>query len=281
MKKLNNKNHQTTLSTKLTCLSISLILSITACTKPSEESPQNNKQQNKQTVYRNDFNKDALGAHFASTWSKVSAACGPDKSQCLKTEYEPSSVGSARQVRKYPIPPATEYTLQFDVKFDDNFDFKRGGKMHGLGPEHRTTGCKEQSPNGWSARIMWRKEGIAELYIYDQTRKANKQICGWSYRTTSPAFILGKYQALSLYVKLNQIGHNNGTAELWIDGALAIHKDQIIYRENDKESDISQFLFSTFFGGNAPSWAPKETVFAYYDNFAVHKGKKIRQSSNN
>lgn len=211
-------------------------------------------------------------------FSEVDEGCGTNNSRCLRHHYKPSDIGSRPQVRYYPLPKALEYTLQYDIRFDADFEFVQGGKLHGLTPEFKTTGCNPQVPQGWSARVMWRQNGIAELYVYDQSRKKNGIACGWSYPTSKPVFKKGVYQAVSLYVKLNTIGQADGIAELWIDGKKEAEATQVEYRGTAKNTEISRLAYSTFFGGHDPSWAPSKSVYASLDNVEVLSGRQVRSS---
>jgi len=53
----------------------------------------------------------------------------------------------------------TDATFEYDIKFGDNFDFVRGGKLPGLGggTSKGAGGTPEEYQNGFSARLMWRE----------------------------------------------------------------------------------------------------------------------------
>jgi len=70
-----------------------------------------------------------------------------------------------------PIPPATEYYLDYEVAFDSGWAWVKGGKLPGLVGGSHTSGCAAITPDGWSARFMWRTGGQGEVYLYDQNRK--------------------------------------------------------------------------------------------------------------
>lgn len=234
-------------------------------------------------VFNMNFNKVKIGdplprgSRDARTFSKIGGNCGPDRSRCLVTKYKPADNGSARQGARYPIKPAKEYTLQYDLYLDKNFEFVKGGKLHGLAPENGTTGCRPQVANGWSARVMWNGAGGALLYIYDQDRVSKKKACGHGYHTKNNVLKRGKWQAISLYVKLNTVGKRDGVAELWIDGKREARKTGIKFRGTGKDTLISNMNFSTFYGGNNPSWKPSKTTSMRTDNYRVVKGRAVRK----
>lgn len=97
----------------------------------------------------------------------------------MRARYRPFSRGSPRLFNRILFDDVKSGTLSFDFKLHSQFEFVKGGKMHGLAGGSATTGCKDIDPNGWSVRMMWRREGEVEAYIYHQDRKNR---CGDSYR---------------------------------------------------------------------------------------------------
>ena len=202
---------------------------------------------------------------------------GTHQSNGLKATYKSYPRGSERIVVRYPFGESgMEYTLLFDVKFDKDFQFVKGGKLHGLGPKYPITGGNTMKPKGWSARMMFHKHNSIQTYIYCQNKKSK-----WGATSQNPKFKFEKdrYYAISYHVRLNDLGKANGFAHIYIDGHPIIQHEGIEYRGSDDPATlISQFLFSTFHGGHTPDWAPKDAegnfkdVYIYYDNFAVVKG---------
>ena len=72
------------------------------------------------------------------------------------------------------IPRKNKYSLSYRLKFEDDFDFVRGGKLPGLaGGKAYTGGSNTDAGDGWSYRVMWRKydhvnggKPYLEPYIY-------------------------------------------------------------------------------------------------------------------
>ena len=60
-----------------------------------------------------------------------------------------------------PPPPLPVY-------FDPHFEWVKGGKLPGIagGPTGCGGGVNAQSRGCWSVRIMWRRNGDGEAYIY-------------------------------------------------------------------------------------------------------------------
>jgi hypothetical protein len=81
-----------------------------------------------------------------------------------------SKVGSERVVAGYPRKKAVvEATLAFDVRFGEDSQWTKGGKLHGLGPENPVTGGNARKPDRSSARIMFAGDGRSQSYLYEQS----------------------------------------------------------------------------------------------------------------
>jgi len=208
---------------------------------------------------------------------------GVGDSAGLRAAYKPSDKGSKRIVSRLKIPPGDDYTLNFDVKFENDFQFARGGKLLGLGPNDPVTGGRPSKPAGWSARVMFRSKGSVSTYNYHQDKK-KKYGDGGKVAAKDFRFQKGKFHTISLHVRLNRDPKAaTGFARLYIDGKLIEAKEQVRWRgQVSDQSRITRLLFSTFHGGNDASWSPKDkdgkpvTVHAVFDNLEVYPKKFIR-----
>lgn len=213
---------------------------------------------------------------------KVVDGQGVDGSKALRVTYRGNNKGSERVVNTYRLSrPLQEATMVFDVKFDKDFQFVKGGKLHGLGPDNRITGGSKVKPDGWSARAMWHKNSL-DTYVYCQDK--DNRYGQPPDRKIDFQFKTQRYYAVSIYVKLNDpVEQANGIARIYVNNKLVSEDRKIRFRAEDgKHTQITHLLFSTFHGGDSSSWAPKDEdgkytdVFAYFDNFAVYEGKSIR-----
>lgn len=208
---------------------------------------------------------------------------GVDGSKALKATYKGYERGSERISTQFQLPRRLdEATLVFDVKFEKGFQFVKGGKLNGLGPDHPITGGSDMKPEGWSARAMWHKDSLGS-YVYCQNKKRK---FGQGPDKTQPfTFQTGRYDSVSLYVKINEPADKaNGVMRVYVNGKLVAQDSAIQFRgvEGD-QTRISQLIFSTFHGGHSPEWAPKDEegnyteVHAYFDNLAVYEGLHVRK----
>ncbi len=229
-----------------------------------------------------DFNgssKRGMAGHLlGSKYIKLAPKTGPDGSNAIRVSYVPYARGSERVTGKYALSrQVNAATLSFDVCFEQDFDFHKGGKLHGLGPEKSITGGNSKHPDGWSARLMFMPRGKVASYIYDQdTRKKY----GSGKTAGSHQFRAGQWYRVDLQVTLNSSPENSdGSVIILINGKTVVESQhQKLWSGDAKNALIKQVLFSTFHGGHDPSWSPHgkdgkpATVHALFDNFTVHEG---------
>lgn len=258
--------------------SMAMVLLAAPCTAGADE---------REPICATDFESaDDLGLYERLKRDKRVAVVdgeGVDGSKALRVTYRGSKEGSERVVNTYKLSRSLrEATLVFDVKFDKDFQFVKGGKLHGLGPDNRVTGGNKVKPDGWSARAMWHEDSL-DTYVYCQDK--NNRYGQPPDRNTTFQFKTERYYSVSIYVKLNEpVKDANGIARVYVNGKIVSEDRGIQFRAEDGDhTGITHLLFSTFHGGNSSSWAPKDKdgkytdVFAYFDNFAVYEGKAIRR----
>jgi len=166
-----------------------------------------------------------------------------------------------------------ELYVSYDMKFAEGFDFVRGGKLPGLcgynmfqrpGDGCNTGGGFPSGYDGWSARGMWREDGFLENYVYNPSQRSyygDEE--HWNVQA-----IPGQWHQVQHRVVMNTVGQKNGILEAWFDGNKVLSDDNYEYRKTDNVK-INLFYFSTFYGGNDPSWAPSTDQFVYFDNFRI------------
>lgn len=226
-------------------------------------------------VFKQTFNSMPSGSQWLNMDKSKVVSCGSEQGKCLKITYTPTSKGSDRVGGSQRIPESWHYTLNYDVKFDQGFEFVKGGKLPGLAPLKHITGCRSSVPEGWSARMMWGRQGIVQPYFYQQNRSS---ACGEGAKSAEPVFIPGKWHALSLRVYVNRDPReSNGSIQVYVDGRKVSENSGLRLRgDGSDDSLINKILFSTFHGGSDSSWSPSKTVYAYFDNFAVYPGLRVR-----
>ncbi|MBP5980588.1 MAG: hypothetical protein KA748_10305 [Halomonas sp.] len=199
---------------------------------------------------------------------------GIEGSTALRVDYEGYERGSHRVVVSPPISPAAQYELSYWVRFCDGFDFARGGKLHGVGPTAPVGGGNPITPEGWSARLMFRGDGGLQTYVYHQDMSGK-----YGDTAIAPNFTFqpGQYQHVVMQVMLNAPAEEaNGLIKVWVDDELLIEHQGLRFRDRlTPESEIQRLMFNTFHGGSSPEWAPRmadgsyKTDCAFFDNIAL------------
>jgi hypothetical protein len=172
---------------------------------------------------------------------------------------------------RYPFGKHEEAELRYTVRFDRDFDFVKGGKLPGLngGPESVTGGRPATGANGFSARLMWRKEGRGEGYIYhvNQPEKYGESFAfPKDFRFPKETLI-----HVRLAIMMNTVGKQDGHLRIWI--ALGDKAEQLLVERTNMlwrhvpDYGVDSILFNTFHGGSDATWAPQRDVFAEFSEF--------------
>ena len=167
------------------------------------------------------------------------------------------------------IPPAKEYYLDYQVYFENDWEWVQGGKLPGLVGGDHTSGCRPIEPDGWSSRFMWHQNGGAHFYYYHQNRQSN---CG-DTRDFANGRTLKKnaWNRITLRTVVNTPGQSNGLAQLWLNGEKVVDVGNIKWRGNVAETValVDQVSLQTFYGGSTQDWAPSHTTHARFSILVV------------
>lgn len=183
----------------------------------------------------------------------------------------------------YPLTFGEPYevlTLSYRVKFSEDFDFVKGGKLPGLtGAPHAlkmppTGGLHPSDCDGFSARMMWRENGRIVLYLYHPDQKKNH---AEDVELLNPLdgkavhFKPGQWYTIKQTISMNTPGKRDGVIKIWVDDVL-VHQNGSLRLRGANCKDIigiNQFYFSTFFGGNNPCWVTKKKEYIYFDDIEI------------
>ena len=154
------------------------------------------------------------------------------------------------------IAPQDSLRLSYYLRFANDFDFVKGGKLPGLfGGNGASGGNIPDGTDGFSTRFMWRRNGDGEVYAYIP----NSKDYGTSIGRGNWRFQPGIWHHIEQEIKLNSSGKANGRIKVWLDGVQVLDQEGITFRYVDSLK-IDGIFFSTFFGGGDSSWAtPKDT----------------------
>lgn len=240
----------------------------------------------KNVIFNLDFKKNNIGVYTDHnllndvgevTWKLLDERATIEEDETygkvLKVKYPKGAVGPKQGGIQFdkPLPKANEYFLEYNMKFEEGFDFALGGKLPGLtsGGEKYTGGVHPDNGEGWSARYMWIADGEIIVYFYHMDMEHK-----WGDTVKLNVFFKpGQWYHIKQRIKLNDIDKFNGIMEVWVDEKKALYNDDVRYRLAPL-GEIDSFYFSTFHGGNTEDWAPKKDSYIYFDNFKVSTPKQ-------
>ena len=179
--------------------------------------------------------------------------------------------------QKWPIPSQFKNSVKmsFDINFQPGFSFgnnthSEGGKVGGLHVgKGAASGCRHTA-DGASLRLVWDggpdkrfKGSGASAYTYLPVGTKGKQPafiekdgqpnCGfhfWRKESDNIFSNTGSWYNVTLGIKLNDVGKNNGKIYYEIKGpkSFKAEADGVIWRERN-DMDIREASISSFFGG--------------------------------
>jgi len=180
------------------------------------------------------------------------------------------------------IEKSREVELSYSIFIPRGFDFKKGGKI-GIGFNiNDGTGGKTWRVNDGSFRLMWRRGGQAVAYLYlptDQGRytpgnincpllknQGGEFMNAISNKAPSAGLDLFRFTPKKMYFKrgewntivmtasLNDVGRNNGTLSLSVNGNVMRVTD-MMWTANPADNQFTQIQLANWFGGGNASWA--------------------------
>jgi len=188
-----------------------------------------------------------------------------------------------------------EYTVEYKVRISREFDYVRGGKLPGLvGGANPRGGMREKESAGFSARIMWRELGALCQYVYfDELseRKHGKNLL-WTSDKKGSSLITEEiwkqlqesrtkinsveyltsdtWHTMRTRIKMNTPGQDDGRIISWFDEREVLNVGVALRR--NMSFGIDSFQFTTYFGGNDETWAPKKDEQVYFKDFSFTTG---------
>ncbi len=181
----------------------------------------------------------------------------------LRVTCVPGQVGPARGGAgwRWPVGEEEGLELRYTLQFASDFEFVKGGKLPGIsgGPESVTGGRPADGTNGFSARLMWRRDGRGEAYVYHMHQPGKY---GESFRFPEDfRFPRNEPANVRMMVVMNTPGQRDGMLRVWIQSArqaerLVLERTDMEWRKSgDIKADSVQF--EVFHGGDDQTWAPQ------------------------
>jgi hypothetical protein len=201
-------------------------------------------------------------------------------SNSLRITYPKGGVGPKETGAQAPlkVTPSNELYISYYVRFSSNFSWgtiDQGGKLPGLAGGQNCSGCITcNGSNGFTARMMWRTNGRAVLYLYHLNKISP---CGddIALKTEEGQDIYFKKETwykITERVKINTSNNQDGEVEVWINDKPAASVKKLQFVNNGDKVD--NLYFSTFHGGNTTDWAPTEECYTWFDDIIITTNRK-------
>jgi hypothetical protein len=210
--------------------------------------------------------EDWVGTVWDGTRGRAQILADADKpnDRFMRVKYPAGGFGptkSGGQVLVH-IPPAEEYYLSYKIRFQQGFDFRRGGKLPGLasGDGKYSNGLHPVDGDGWTARLMPKESHWGDSWRINASIKPNT------------------WQTITQHIRLNSPGKSNGLYAIWVNGEKVTERNDMLWRYANKGL-IDSFIFSTFHGGNTQDWAPRWDSHADFDDFEITRQAPARLRS--
>lgn len=190
----------------------------------------------------------------------------------LRTTLAKNTLAEGGNISRIDVADGSEYQVQFDMMFDQNFDFSWGGKV-GFGflvGNGYTGGVPGTDGNGGSFRLMWYKNTSAgrvflKPYVYYKDQPGTY---GNDFGKTFPAtgsIQKGVWYTVKMYIKSNTGSNTDGRVRMTINGTTLIDQP-IRWTTNDVNRMVKHICFETFRGGGETYWQSSTDGDIYFDN---------------
>ena len=264
-----------------------------------------------QTLLDVDFDQRANDADDAYTEAKVEADFGEfdftngvdeGRVQLVSGQQAFGGTGAALRVEFLangtgPREGGAQWLVEFDqeheeaflsyrVKFENGFDFVRGGKLPGLAGGSAPSGSTPaDGVRGWTGRLMWRtnfrgESGFPEQSTthgisyakhvhsgFDQDGRQEDRVFWTEEDETDTTMVADVWYTIRQRIRMNTPGERDGIIQIWLDNRLVLDQDNIQFR-NIPDLAIDHFFFSTFFGGG-DAWRSSKHEVIFFDDFKI------------
>ena len=163
---------------------------------------------------------------------------------------------------------------RYYLKLGSNWDPGRGGKLPGIAGTYGKAGWggrKVNGSDGWSARMGFQRSKVREdeTQVYFYTYHADMQgTYGdnllWDIENRG-SLKNEQWYCIEACIKMNTPGENDGLMRGWVDGALAMERTDIRFRDIP-DLKIEGFWMNLYYGGK---WSSPQDMDVYFDNVAL------------
>ncbi|WDZ91340.1 polysaccharide lyase [Nocardiopsis sp. HUAS JQ3] len=199
--------------------------------------------------------------------------------QSLRVLYPEGKIGAQESggLAPFQLSPAREYYLSFWARLGEDFSWGTtsfGGKLgFGLaGGAGCSGGDVCTGENGYTSRVVWRRDGKAELYYYHMDKAGE---FGDSEPLVADGSVVhlprGEWVHIAQRVRVNTVtdgrAEPDGEIEVFYNGEPAALVTGLRLVTDDDLVDKA--YLSSFFGGSTEGFAPAHDSYVWYDDLKV------------
>jgi hypothetical protein len=165
-----------------------------------------------------------------------------------------------------------EIFFRYYLRFGDDWDPERGGKLPGIGGTYGRAGWggrPSDGRNGWSARGLFDgREGARTpigFYCYHADMRG-RYGSHWLWERERRGYLSNnRWYCIEQQVKMNTPRKNDGVLRGWVDGQLAFDRTDVRMRDTS-QLKIESIWINLYHGG---SWTAATDDHMYIDNIVV------------
>lgn len=165
-----------------------------------------------------------------------------------------------------------EIYFRYDLRFADDWDPQRGGKLPGIAGTYGRAGWggrKVNGRDGWSARGLFEGQRDSRtpigFYCYHADMRG-RYGSHWRWDQEDRGRLENnRWYTITQYARLNTPGKNDGILRGWVDGQLAFEKTDIRFRDVETLK-IETIWLNVYLGG---TWSAQSTHHLYVDNVTI------------
>ncbi|KAJ7348903.1 polysaccharide lyase family 14 protein [Mycena albidolilacea] len=185
------------------------------------------------------------------------------------------------------IADAQAVRFTYSVFFPLDFDWVKAGKLPGLFGGRPSCSGGDAATDCFSTRLMWRQDGMGELYLYAPKDKQTRALCrdpqsecnadyGFSIGQKSFKWRPGGWTTVTQIVRMNTPGKQDGGFALYVDGQRRISREDVYYRgpgpnatKSASASASASASTTTFFGGHTTAYKTPRDQYVWFKDFAM------------
>lgn len=181
-----------------------------------------------------------------------------------------------------------EVYFSYNVMFKPGFEWVLGGKLPGLGGGSNPGGGMDLAwDDGFSARVMWNKDGGGDgtmfFYVYHQGKTsyygdvmqfpdAYWDVTDSTWFNHTVRVVINSIDEGKLSWDPHNAGNYDGILEFFLDGKLVFSRSGLCFR-NTKDIWVDTRHITSFFGGGDDAWGAARDEWVLFDDTYVYTYK--------